>query len=204
MGGGGSSSGGWTGGGGSVTVLNSSDLISQREGKQSEVDQTLQVLRDVQKQYGVNVDTEVGTLKQANVMAYYGGGSVGVNKTYFDAKKMDSAYDACVQQGWHPSRGNKTGMEATVAHEMGHALTDAAAQSTGVSLDKTASQIIKDAKKQAGYRRGAEMAGKISGYAKTNPAEAVAEAYADVYCNGSKAKKESKAIVDTLNKYVRR
>ena len=48
------------------------------------------------------------------------------------------------------------------------------------------------------------MAAKISGYAKTNYAECVAEAFADVYCNGKNAKKESRAVVSELNKYYGR
>ena len=35
-------------------------------------------------------------------------------------------------------------------------------------------------------------------------AEALAEAFADVYCNGSKASKESKAIVDVMNSYLKK
>ena len=49
----------------------------------------------------------------------------------------------------------------------------------------------------------AGMASKISGYAKTNPAETVAEAFCDVYCNGSKARKESKAIVNVIDGYLK-
>lgn len=47
------------------------------------------------------------------------------------------------------------------------------------------------------------MASKISGYATHSNAEAVAEAIADVYCNGKKAKSESKAIVNVMNKYLK-
>ena len=47
------------------------------------------------------------------------------------------------------------------------------------------------------------MAKKISGYATRSTKEAIAEAYADVYCNGAKAAKESAAIVNVLNKYLK-
>ena len=59
MGGGRSSSWGGGGGGGG-SPLDTKDLISAREGKQTEVDQILTVLRDAEKQYGINMDTEIG------------------------------------------------------------------------------------------------------------------------------------------------
>lgn len=46
------------------------------------------------------------------------------------------------------------------------------------------------------------MARQISGYATYNNKEAIAEAVADVYCNGAKAHKESKAIVGIIKKYL--
>lgn len=205
MGGGSSSSSlGWGGGGSSVTILNTTDLVSQREGKRSEVDETLTVLRDVNRQYGLTIDTDVATLKEPNVMAYYQrGGNIGVNKTYFDSAKMDEAYDRCVARGFHPSKGNKTGMEATVAHETGHALTMQASQKMGYGFDQTAGRIVTQAKKKAGFKgRGSDMARRISGYAGQSASEAIAEAFSDVYCNGRRAKKESRAIVDTLNEII--
>ena len=215
MGGGYSTSrGGWDGGGGGGgKPLETYDLISQREGKRSEVDQVLTVSRDIQNQYGVNLDTYVAKMNKAgaNTMAYYQSdarnpdqGIVAVNRTFFDSNKMDAVYDDCVKKGFHPSRGNKSGMEAVVAHEMGHALTGQLASKQGGgygSLDRTANQIMQDAKKSLNFKGQASFIGrKISGYGGQNPAEAVAEAFSDVFCNGSKAKKESKAVVDALNK----
>ena len=43
---------------------------------------------------------------------------------------------------------------------------------------------------------------KISRYATDSNAECVAEAFADVYCNGSKAKAESRTVVSVLKKYI--
>jgi len=43
----------------------------------------------------------------------------------------------------------------------------------------------------------------VSGYAEENNAECVAEAFADVFCNGKKAKAESRAIVSVLEKYLK-
>ena len=62
---------------------------------------------------------------------------------------------------------------------------------------------MKEAKKQTGHKTMSGMAGKISGYAKTKPSETVAEAFCDVYCNGKKAHKESIAIVNVMNGYLK-
>ena len=48
------------------------------------------------------------------------------------------------------------------------------------------------------------MASKISGYARSSNAEAIAEAISDCYCNGSKAKAESKAIKSVIDKYLKK
>ena len=208
---GGFSGGGFSGGGGlnPNNIVSTTSLISEREGKKSEVDETLAVLRDIQSRYGVDVvDAEIATLKGkdgASTLAYYDpSGNVAVNKNFFDSKRMDSTYDDCIKEGFHPSRGNKTGLEATVAHEMGHRLADVAGRKMGFgnwAVDQASTQILKDAKKSLGYSKMFDVASKISGYAKFSPAEAIAEAFADVYCNGSKARKESSAIVTELNKY---
>lgn len=47
------------------------------------------------------------------------------------------------------------------------------------------------------------FAKKISGYAQYNFAECVAEAVSDWYCNGGKAKKESRAVMAVLNNVLR-
>ena len=158
--------------------------------------------------YGIQIqDAQIATLKGrgASVMGYYDAdGNLAINKNYFDSAKMNAAYDRCADSGFHPSRGNKSGIEAVVAHEMGHRLTDAAGVNSGAGswqLDSTANSIVKQAAKDAGYRSTKTFVSKISGYAKQNHAEAVAEAFADVYCNGNKAKKESRAIVNVLNKH---
>ena len=215
MGGRGANSGGRPRGRGGVNPLNivsTTSLVSEREGFRTEVDQTLTVARDVYQEYGISTDLEVATLKGKDAygtMAYYdSNGNLAVNKNYFDAKTMNSAYDKCVESGFHPSRGNKSGMEAVVSHELGHRLTDEVAKRQGLKgyqLDKVADDIVKEASKKAGYGNAVvKFSGKISGYAKQSNAEAVAEAFADVYCNGKKARKESHAIVDVLNSYLKK
>lgn len=118
---------------------------------------------------------------------------------------MNIAYAEGVKSGWHPSNGNKSGMEAVVAHEYGHALTDKVGQAMGVSgIDNIASRIVKEARKETKSKGVVQMASKISRYATTSNAEAIAEAFSDFYCNGSKAKKESLAIINVMNKYLKK
>lgn len=198
------------GGGRNVEILSTTSMVSAREGKGAEVDQALQVARDIQNQYGINVeDLQIATLggKDQGTMAYYdANGNLAYNESYFDAQKMNGVYDATVNSGFHPSRGNKTGIEAVVSHEMGHALTDEIGKKMGLGswqLDEVADRVLKQASKNAGYKSSYKLASKVSGYATDSKAEALAEAFADVFCNGSKASKESQAIVNVMNSYFK-
>ena len=184
-------------------------LISQRERKQKEVDETLTVLRDVEREYDVILeDVELATMKprhKKGTMAYYDyGGNLAINEHYFDADVMDAAYDGCVKSGFHPGRGKKTGIEAVTAHEMGHRLTDMAGQRAGLkrweAFGKTDNDIVRAAAKSLKMTHE-ELRKSISGYAQYNNAECIAEAYADVYCNGRRASKASKAVMAELNRY---
>lgn len=216
-GGRGASSGGGAGGGASgglnpANIVSTTSMVSARGNKEAEVDQALSVARDILNQYGLNVeDLQIATLKGKDALttvAYYdAGGNLAYNTNFFDAQKANSAYDMDVKAGFHPSRGNKTGIEAVVAHEMGHALTDEIAKRKGYGnwqLDRASTDIVKQASKNAGYGNSTrKFISKISGYGATSHAEALAEAFADVYCNGSKAGKESKAVVDLMNSYFK-
>ena len=186
MGGRGASSGG-PGVGGATGRLNPGDivattsLVSARERKKTEVDQTLRVARNVYEKYGVNVeDLQIATLKGSgkSTLAYYdAGGNLAYNSDFFNAKKMNDAYDSDVKSGFHPSRGKKSGIEAVVAHEMGHALTDEIAKKKGYGswqLDRASTDIVKQASKNAGYgNKTKQFISKISGYASTSHAEAL-------------------------------
>ncbi len=211
FGGRGATAGGTTGGSGTANVVSATSLISERENSQKEVDDTLEVLRRVNEQYGsVLEDVQVVELKGASkrALAYYDSkGNLAVNKAYFNTATMDEAMDRTAKSGFHPSRGNKSGMEAVVAHEMGHKLTDQIGMKNGgkqfFNIDKTANTVMQEAKKQGGFKSIADMRKQISGYAKTNNAEALAEAFADVYCNGNKANKASRAIVNVMNNMLK-
>ena len=207
---GGKGGSGWTGGNSTLSpsdIVSTTSLISAREGQQQEVDEVLQTFKDVADEYGYIInDIELATLKGegANTMAYYDGSNIAVNQAYFNKAVMESAYARCVQEGFHPSQGNKTALQAVASHELGHALTDAVGSKMGAIKGDTANAILKEAQKQGKFKGTlADMAGKISGYAKYNPRECIAEAFADVYCNGSKAHKESQSIVNVMNKYLK-
>lgn len=146
------------------------------------------------------------TLKGAaarTVLGYYGDGGVALNTNYTNISKMNDVYDSAVASGFHPSRGNKSGTEAVMYHEMGHALTDNIKNKVGArNLDQASKKIVDDAYKNSNGKGGTlAWGGGISGYAKKSYAECVAEAVSDWYCNGNKANKASKAIMKELKKY---
>lgn len=214
MGGRGASSGGqgWTGGGSSLTsadIISTTSLISEREGKQQEVDEVLQTFKDINDEYGYIInDIEVATLgaNGSETMGYYDGKNIAINDLYFNKGVMEYVYADCVKAGHHPPMGNKTALQAVASHELGHALTDATITKMGGKYGRQsgAIAILQEAQRRLGNKGDlADMAGKISGYAKTKPREAIAEAFADVYCNGKKATKESQAIVNVMNKYLK-
>ena len=218
MGGRGSSAGGGGGGGGfggNLHPTDSYDLVSERGNKTEEVDGVLTVMRDINNQYDFVIgDLQLVKLPQREqgTMAYYSTlDSISFNENYFDGASMNAAYDKSVQQGYHPSRGNRSGIEAVTAHEGAHALTAQAAINQGMraqDLRGMANRIVHEAHANYGGQ-GVKFNGSIgafrraiSGYGATNNAEAIAEAFADVYCNGNSANAVSRAIVNTLNSYL--
>lgn len=191
---------------GNLNIVSTTSLISAREEQPQLVDQTLGTFRDFHNEYGTIIgDIELATIsgEGAKTMAYYDGQNIAVNKAYFN-QNMANAYKACVESGFHPSNGKKTALQAVVAHEIGHQLTDAVGAKIGSSsIDASADRIVNEARKNTSHRGVVQLASKISTYATHSNAEAIAEAVADVYCNGRKAKKESHAIVNVMNKYLK-
>lgn len=213
---GGRGSSGRSGGRGGDAGLNAGDIVSTesfmsaRGRMDNSADSALQAFKDVQEQYGYVVeDIELATLKGKgqSVLAYYDGANIAFNESYLKGGKMDTAYDACVKDGFHPSRGNKTAVQAVAAHELGHGLTDAVAVKMGITgarkIDTAATRIVNEARKSTKHRGVVQMASKISKYATYSNAEAIAEAFADVYCNGKKARSESRAIMSVVDKYLK-
>lgn len=201
-------SGRYGGGGGldPADILSTTSLISEKGINEQMAGEILGTCRDVYDEYGMQLDDlHLATLKPgADAIAYYDGANVGWNKTYFDTQKLESSYADCVKTGFHPSNGKRTAAEAAAAHELGHALTDKAGIKMGVSgIDNIATRIVSEARAQTKHRGVVQMSRKISTYATHSNAEAIAEAFADVYCNGKKARSESRAIINVLNKYAK-
>lgn len=200
------------GGGGSgvnpANIKNETSLVSERPYARIEVDEVLTAAERIRDEYGSIVGDwiladVVG--KDSGTMAYSDGTNIGFNRKYFENLTMSGAYDSCVQQGFHPSRGNKSGMEAVAYHEFGHVLSAKVAEKLGLngSTHAGANEIMNRARAATKARGVRQMAAKISGYAKTNNAEAVAEAFCDVMCNGNNAKAESRAIVTAMNNILK-
>lgn len=200
-----------TSGGGNVTIVSTTSLVSDRERNQVIVDQVLGVAQDMYGKYGSQVsDLQIAELssKDVGVLAYHdGGGNIAFNKFWWNEQKITRAYNQSVADGYHPSQGSRTAIEATAAHEYGHHIAaDVAARHgrTGFgSVDYGSNLIVKNAMKSMGRKNWDKFAGKISGYAQYNKAETVAEAVADVYCNGRKARRESRAIVTVIHELLK-
>ena len=200
--------GGITGGLKPDDILSTSNLLIDTKLDDVTRKEVTKTLKDFQDEYGLSYEnTRIAKLKpKSNALAYYDGDGIAINAKYLNSKKMNDAYQRCVESGFHPKSGSKTGMEAVVAHELGHALTDMAGAKMGVKggIDASSKAIVNEARKATKHRGVVQMASKISGYAKQSNAEAIAEAVADVYCNGKKARSESRAIVNVMNKYLKK
>lgn len=200
------------GGGGNISIVGETDVWSYRHNanNQAFVDEINSGIRGIQGDFPDVMDTvntvtaaEFGGSDKYQTLGAYGNGGLMMNQKYTNIDKMNKVYDNAVQSGFHPSRGNKTGTQAVALHEMGHALSDHIARKMGLpGLHEASNKIVKDAYKASGAKGGNKaFARTISQYATENYAECVAEAVADWYCNGSKAKKASKAIMAELKKY---
>lgn len=199
------------GGVGDINEKWTQDTWSFRHDKANEkiVDEIHQATKEMNEQYAAMdtvMDLYMADIGDSRAIAYYTPDKrgVGVNISYADPQKMNDAYDATVKSGFHPPRGKKTGIQAVVSHELGHALTQKLADKMGhYSIDKAASQIMAQARKDLKVRSNHAISSKISGYAQHDNAETVAEATADVYCNGNRARKESIAVVNAMKKLLK-
>lgn len=163
------------------------------------------VLHDFNSKYGIETNnTRIAQMSAtSSALAYYDYEGIAINSKYLNSDTMNKAYQQCVASGFHPSSGNKTGLEAVVAHELGHHVNDVVAGKMGLSLDASAERIVTKARKMTGDKGNIIFGSKISGYAKSSNAETIAEAFADHYCNGRKAKAQSKAIVKVVDSYFK-
>ena len=137
MGRGSSKSEGSLGGGSGkpVDILDQTDVWSYRHNPNNEpfVDSINGSVRDIHDDFpGIMDDVSVvnsatlGGADKVQTLGFYSrdSQSVSLNDNYTNVNKMNSIYDASVKAGYHPSRGDKNGVEAVTYHEMGHALTD--------------------------------------------------------------------------------
>ena len=184
---------------GTTNLLIDTDLDEITRG---EVTRTL---KDFQDKYGLDYNnTRIANMKsETGVLAYYDGEGIAINNEYLNSDTMNAVYKKSVESGFHPSNGSKTGMEAVVSHELGHAVNGIIADRMGISLDASADRIVNEAMKNTKHKSVSTFQSKISGYAKQSYAETVAEAMADCYCDGKKARSESKAIQKVVDKYMK-
>ena len=201
--------GGGLGGGGEGLnpgdILGTSNLLIDTDLDEATRGEVSRALKDFQDEYGLAYNnTRIANITpNSGVMAYYDGDGIAINSEYLDSKTMNEAYKRCVESGFHPSSGSKSGLEAVVSHELGHALNDMIGAKMGTDIDGSAKKIFNEAMNGSKRTNAQNFAGKISGYAKYSYAEAVAEAISDCYCNGKKAKSESKAIKKVVDKYLK-
>ena len=204
-----SGKGGGLGGGGEGLnpgdILGTSNLLIDTDLDEATRGEVSRALKDFQDEYGLAYNnTRIAKLKpKANALAYYDGAGIAINSAYLDSKTMNEAYKRCVESGFHPSSGSKSGMEAVTSHELGHALNDMIGAKMGMDIDASATRIVNEAMKGTKHKTTDAFSSKISGYAQKSHAETVAEAISDCYCNGKKAKSESKAIKKVVDKYLK-
>ena len=184
---------------GTTNLLIDTDLDEITRGE------VIKTLKDFQDKYDLDYNnTRIADMKSGTgVLAYYDGEGIAINNEYLNSDTMNAVYKKSVESGFHPSNGSKTGMEAVVSHELGHAVNGIIADRMGTSLHASADRIVNEAMKNTKHKSVSTFQSKISGYAKQNYAETVAEAMADCYCNGKKARSESKAIQKVVDKYMK-
>ena len=197
--------GGITGGVNPRDIKGTTNLLIDTDLDEITRGEVTRTLKDFQDKYGLEYNnTRIANMKSGTgVLAYYDGEGIAINKEYLNSDTMNAVYKKCVESGFHPSTGSKTGMEAVVSHELGHAVNGIIADRMGISLDASADRIVNEAMKNTKHKSVSTFQSKISGYAKQNYAETVAEAMADCYCNGKKARSESKAIQKVVDKYMK-
>lgn len=139
---------------------------------------------------------EAATFSDKSVLGAYGSDTLYMNEKYIKNKYLTKVMQST--DGFHPGIGNKTGAEAVAAHEIGHRLGEVASKRGGLSE--------RDIVARAGSKIGIKtenVAGHISGYARSNYGETIAEACTDVYCNGQNASKASRAIMAEIKSILR-
>ena len=133
-----------------------------------------------------------------SALGAYGDGTVYMSKHFTSNQSLTQSMKDMAKSGFHPKIGKKSGAEAVTAHELGHYLADIAMKKSKISER----DIVARAAKKLGVKVN-NMASNISEYARYNYAETIAEASADVYCNGKRASKASKAIMSEIKSILK-
>jgi hypothetical protein len=207
MGRGSSKAGGGGGGLNPASIKSKTDFLEAGAVGTPVGDAFIKVGEQMAQDYGVQNNLQVAELKggaKGSVLAFFDGKNVAVNGNFMDNAKMETAYKACVDSGYHPTNGNKSAAEAIAAHEYGHSVAYSIGQKLGIGgTHEGSAKILDEAIKSTKHKTQSSFQKAISGYAQKNAAETVAEAMADVYCNGKSAKAESKAIAKVVKKYTK-
>lgn len=132
------------------------------------------------------------------VLGMSDGYGVHLNASYASNTRMTDAMRKAGEEGFHPKLGNRTGAEAVTAHELGHHIARQLERRTGVSQE----EMVAIAGRKLGLKKES-VAINISDYARYNYHETIAEAFADVYCNGTKASQASRAVVSVVKSYIK-
>lgn len=154
----------------------------------------------MEREYGSAVkdlSLHVATFGDNSALGAYGDNTVYMSKHVRNAN-LTQAMQAAANSGFHPGLGGKSGAEAVSAHEISHHLGQVAAKKAGISEQ----EIVARAASKMGIKTE-NMAGHISKYARTNFSETIAEAGADVHCNGAKAAKASIAIMSEVKSILK-
>lgn len=157
---------------------------------------------NLENEYGdavKSISLHAATFSDPSTLGAYGGNTLYMNQKYIKNKNLTAAMQDAEKSGFHPKLNGKTGAEAVASHEIGHRLGEVAAQKGKISEQ----EIVARAGKKVGIKTE-NMAGHISGYARTNYSETIAEACADVYCNGKKASRASKAIMKEVKAILKK
>lgn len=182
------------GSGSGANVLASHNLTEEiGKGGGSFANEIMNTRDSFEAEYGdaiKNISLQAARFDDPSTLGAYGGNTLFMNEKYIKNAYLTTAMQSSAKSGFHPSIGNKTGAEAVASHELGHRLGEVAAEKAKISQK----DIVARAAKKTGIKTE-NMAGHISKYARENYHETIAEAYADVFCNGKKANRVSKAIV---------
>lgn len=185
-----------------TTVRNANPLTEQiSKGGGSFANEIMSTRDEMEAEYGSAVkDMKLytATFGDPTVLGAYGDDTLYMAKKYVKNKNLTEAMKNAEASGFHPSIGNRTGAEAVASHEIGHRLGQIAAQKAGI----TEKDIVANAASKVNIKTE-NMAGYISKYARSNYGETIAEASADVFCNGKNASRASIAIMNEVKSILK-